>query len=330
MKKGQNFKVNKSMKIGVLMGGDSSEREISLLTGEQIYNALLEAGYFALPLDIHRDTLRLIKESEIDIAFIALHGRGGEDGAIQGYLELLGIPYTGSGILASALSLAKVQTKRILLYHQIPTPKFQVLYKNRLTKPDIENEVLSDMEVRSTTGNIGIDLPLVVKPNREGSTIGVSIVRSKDELPPAIEKAFTYDEVILVEEYIAGREASVGILNEKPLPPIEIVPASGFYDYQAKYFRDDTEYIIPARFDQSTISKLQELALKTHFAIGCLGISRVDFRIDEAGNPWVLEINSIPGMTSHSLVPKSAAFIGISFPQLVQEILKSAEVKRKI
>lgn len=303
-----------SQKIGVLMGGDSSEREVSLRSGRAMEAALRRRGYHVAGLVVSSSVAMDLKKEEIEIAVIALHGRGGEDGAIQGLLEVMGIPYTGSGIAASAIGINKVLTKRLLEYHGLPTPRYAVLrgsVQDHLSLP------------------LGFELPVVLKPACEGSTIGVSIVREERDFSSALEQAFSYGPMVLVEDYIDGQEATVGILEEEPLPVIEIVPKEEFYNYEAKYTPGKTEYILPARLPLATYREVQQLAVKVHQAIDCEGYSRVDMRVDRKFRPFALEINTLPGMTETSLLPKAAQDAGIGYDDLVERILASALKKSR-
>jgi D-alanine-D-alanine ligase len=303
----------KSKKIGVLMGGLSREREISLRTGKAIGKALVEKGYKACTIDMGRDIAEKLTKEKIEIAFVALHGRYGEDGTIQGMLELMGIPYTGSGVLASALALHKIMAKKILLHEKIPTPSFEFLRREEIEK--------------EASKKVSLPLPVVVKPAREGSTIGISVVRKEDELLHALREAGKYDEEILVETFMKGKEITVGILNDIPLPIIEIAPKSGFYDYHSKYTKGETEYIIPAQIPREKYLHAQEMSLGAFRAIGCSGCARVDLMTDEEGNPFVIDINTMPGMTETSLLPKAAEYVGISFGELAERILLGAALK---
>ncbi len=300
-------------KIGVLMGGISSEREISLRTGKTIEAALRKKGYRVVGIDVDKDIADRLRKEGIEVAFIALHGRYGEDGTIQGLLEIMGIPYTGSGVLASAIAINKVITKRLLEYHQIPTPRYTVFKKDE-----------AGADYQKSLESHGFEYPVVVKPSSEGSTIGVTIVRDEGELLEAMNLAFSYGSEVLMEEYIPGREITVGVLDETPLPVIEIVPKEEFYDYQAKYTKGMTEYIIPARLSDGLYKKVQDLGLRVYEVLGCKGVSRVDMRVDREDNPYVLEINTVPGMTETSLIPMAAKEIGIDFPELIERILESA------
>ncbi|MFH2013066.1 MAG: D-alanine--D-alanine ligase [Pseudomonadota bacterium] len=300
-------------KIGVLMGGLSAEREISLLSGSAILSALIERGHNACSIFVGRDVNQRMIDEGIDIAFIALHGRWGEDGTIQGILEIMGIPYTGSSVLASALAMNKPMTKRVLNFYKLRTPKFQVLNKAEI----IEGKLKKIIKLK---------FPLVVKPVSEGSSVGVTIVENKEGLAKAADEAGKYTEQIMVEEFIRGSEIAVGILNGRPLPVIEIVPKSGLYDYSSKYTKGMTDYILPARLTEDQLSEVQDIALKSYKAIDCHGVARVDMILDLKGNPYILEINTIPGMTHTSLLPKAADYVGLSFNLLVEEILQSARL----
>ncbi len=295
------------------MGGLSREREISLRTGKAILRALIEKGYPASPIDVGQEIAETLIKEKIEIAFIALHGRYGEDGTIQGMLELMGIPYTGSGVLASALALDKIMAKKFFVCENIPTPTYEVFQRDEIDK--------NLLRVPS------LPLPLVVKPAREGSTIGVSIVRKEEELVPALREAGKYDDEILLEEFMKGKEITVGILHDIPLPIIEIVPRSGFYDYHSKYTKGETEYIIPARIPREQYLYAQEISLKAFHVLGCSGCARVDLMTDEGGNPFVIDVNTMPGMTETSLIPKAASYAGINFEDLVERILLGASLK---
>ena len=295
------------------MGGLSREREVSLRTGKAILKALIEKGYAASPIDVGQEIAETLIKEKIEIAFIALHGRYGEDGTIQGMLELMGIPYTGSGVLASALALDKIMAKKFFVCENIPTPTYEVFQRDEIDK-DL-------LRVPS------LPLPLVVKPAREGSTIGVSIVRKEEELVPALREAGKYDDEILLEEFMKGKEITVGILHDIPLPIIEIVPRSGFYDYHSKYTKGETEYIIPARIPREQYLYAQEISLKAFHVLGCSGCARVDLMTDEGGNPFVIDVNTMPGMTETSLIPKAASYAGINFEDLVERILLGASLK---
>jgi D-alanine-D-alanine ligase len=298
--------------IGVLLGGLSAEREISLRTGTAALQALRQLGYRAQAIDVGTDLPSQLREAGVEVAFIALHGRFGEDGRVQGLLEMLQIPYTGSGVLASSVAIDKVVTKQLLRYHRLPTPEFDFI------RPGDSNE---DLFSRCR------ELPLVVKPSREGSTIGISIARSRDELRQGIDAAADLDGSVLVEEFIAGAELTVAVLNGTALPIIQIVPKGGFYDYQAKYTAGQTEYLLPAPIDPASTAQIQQAAASAYRALGCRGAARVDFMLRDA-EFYCLEVNTIPGMTETSLLPKAAAAAGIEFGQLVEQILFDADLDK--
>ncbi|MCX5885863.1 MAG: D-alanine--D-alanine ligase [Proteobacteria bacterium] len=306
--------ISKRKRIAVLMGGQSSEREISLRTGQAILKALQDRGYRAFPIDAGSDIAFRLREGKVDIAFIALHGRLGEDGTIQGLLEVMGIPYTGSGVMASALSMNKVMSKKVFDFHKIPTPEFQ--YGDVAA---LKGEKIDEC--------CAIGFPMVVKPVEEGSTIGITIVRKKRELAGAVKKASAFGDTVLFERFIRGREVTVGVLDGRPLPIIEIAPREGFYDYHAKYTKGFTEYILPARLKKTSYARVQEFGVKAYQALGCEGVARVDFMVDEEERPYCLEVNTVPGMTETSLLPKAAKAVGIDFNELVETILAGARLR---
>jgi D-alanine-D-alanine ligase len=300
-------------RIGVLMGGFSAEREVSLMSGKGVLKALLEKGYQAVPIEVGDDIFKRLMEEKIEVAFIALHGRLGEDGCIQGMLEILRIPYTGSGVLASAIGMNKVFSKRIFEQMGIPVPPYMVIRKKERDK----------VVIPPTIG-----IPFVVKPSREGSSVGVSIVRNIAEAENAFTKAFKFGDEIIVEKYIAGREISVAILDDTPLGAIEIRPKGGeFYDYRVKYSDGLAEHILPAPLRPEKYKEALDLSLRAHRALSCEGATRVDLMFDLQENFYVLEVNTIPGMTEISLLPEIARGAGISFPDLVERILLSARLK---
>ena len=298
------------------MGGISAEREISLRTGEAIQKALLKKKYKVYPIDVNTSLAQTLIKKKIQVAFIALHGRWGEDGIVQGLLEIMQIPYTGSGVLASALALNKGMTKKILSYHRLPTADFQIISAEEIKCADFYRK-------------IKIPLPSVIKPIAEGSTIGTTIVKQKKHLRDACRQAARFDQHILIERFIEGKEITTGILNGEALPLIEIVPKAGFYCFQSKYTPGNTEYIIPARIKKSLALKIQQTAIKAYHAIGCEGAARVDFMLNHKNSkPYILEINTIPGMTETSLLPMAAQHVRISFENLVEKILLNARLKR--
>ena len=295
-------------RIGVLMGGLSAEREVSLKSGAAVHGALLAQGYDAVAIDVGRDLAEVLQREGIQVAFIALHGRYGEDGCVQGVLELLQIPYTGSGVLASAMAMHKLYSKQIFAANGILTAPFRCYRRGE----SIE------------AADIPFGLPLVVKPVQEGSSVGVSIVKAYADLPAAVSEAFRHDDEILVEQFIKGQEVQVGILGNRPIGAIEIVPKNEFYDFEAKYTDGMAEHIFPARLSPELYEKAQSVGLAAHGALGCRGYSRVDLLVTEEGDCHVLEVNTLPGMTALSLLPEIAAKgAGIGFEGLVCQIVES-------
>ena len=306
-----------NVRIGVLMGGRSSERDISLKTGRAVYQALIRRGYDAVAIDVTDRLHRDLEDQKVAIAFLSLHGPGGEDGAVQGFLETMGIPYTGSGIRASAVGMHKAATKMLLAAHGIPLPAGTVVWE--CDRPSLA-KVLRQTKLR---------LPIVVKPVSQGSTIGVTIIRHSRQWKEALTLAHRYDPEAMVESYIPGHEATVSILGTaaegpKVLPAIEIVASDGFYDFAAKYQKGRTRYLCPAPLPPKVVHHISELARRTYEVLGCEGAARVDFRITPRGRPYVLEINTAPGMTETSLLPMAAAQVGIAYDDLVEQILQSA------
>lgn len=307
-------------KIGVLMGGRSPEREISLRTGEAIYNALEKLGNTAVKIDVGYDVVERVKKESVELAFLALHGKYGEDGTVQGLLEMIGIPYTGSGVLASSLAMDKIAAKKIFSYEGLPTPQFLVM----------ESTTAKNLGLQTAAEKIysEMGLPLVVKAPTQGSTIGITFVHQKEDLVGALELAFQYDHSALVEQFIKGTEITASVLgNENPiaLPLIEIISTTGIYDYEAKYTAGMSEHIIPPRIPKERQDVIRDLAVRTFKAIGCRGLARVDFMLDRYGNPFILEVNTIPGMTATSLFPDAARAAGIEFPELIDRIIKLAQ-----
>lgn len=300
--------------VGVLMGGLSKEREISLKSGNAVLDALLLKGYDAVPIDVGREVNGTLKSKGVEVAFLALHGRYGEDGCIQGVLETLAIPYTGSSVMASALAMDKYLTKDIARAEGLPVGN------DRFLDAHWQNfdEFLQSCD---------LPFPLIVKPSREGSTIGISKVSDAAQLQKALREAVLLDSRVLVEEFISGREVTVAVLNGEPLPIVEVVPKSGFYDFDSKYTAGATQYFCPADLPAEITQKLQTYARRLYRRIGCEGVARADFIISSQQIPYFLEINTLPGMTSTSLVPKSAAAAGIPFADLVEKILLSARLK---
>lgn len=290
---------SKKKKVGVLMGGVSEEREISLRTGAAVLNALIEKGYDVTAIDAGRDLCARLTEEGVRAAFIALHGRLGEDGCVQGLLEVMGIPYTGSGVRASSTAMDKITAKKIFEYHGIRTPRF-------------------------SSGGTGLKLPLMVKPAGQGSAIGVCVVRKKAGLKKALMQAGAYGSGVVVEQFIEGREITIAILDGKALPIIEIRPKSGLYDYTAKYTKGMTEFIVPALIAKRAAASAAAAALSAYKALGCSGAARVDIMLDKRNVPYVLEVNTVPGLTEMSLFPKAAAAAGITYQRLVEMMLAGA------
>ena len=332
------------MKVAVLMGGRSSEREISLRTGQGVAQALRNLGHdvtsvdaadgavltagqeestarpraavLALPVSGMLAAVQSPAVTGADVVFIALHGTYGEDGTIQAALELAGKTYTGSGVLASAIAMDKAMSKRVFEREAIPTPHWVVL-ESGVPGSNVDTSLLGGY-------------PLVVKPNAEGSTVGLTIVKHPSELNAALEKAGRHDSQILIEQYIEGREVTVAVVGEEAYPVVEIEPKSGFYDYEAKYTKGMTTYTCPAELEKEEARLLRELAVECAGALGCRGVVRVDFRIDEDGEPWVLEVNTVPGMTPTSLVPMAAKAKGLTYDQLVGRIVDMAVADAKL
>ncbi len=301
-----------SRKIGVLLGGVSSEREVSLRTGEAVLKALRERGHDAIPIYVDGDIDVALRQEQIDVAFIALHGRLGEDGCVQGLLELLGIPYTGSDVMASALAMHKGKAKELFRLHNLPTPAYYTL-----TADDLG-------DLPGAHGDFGF--PCVVKPIREGSSVCVAICQSLEELAPAVERALCFDHEVLVERFIAGREVSVAVLDNRALGACEIAPREGFYDYQNKYTKGATDYFVPPRLSPERYRGVLAQAQRAHKAHRCAGASRVDMIVSDSGNEFILEVNTVPGLTPTSLLPKIADAAGISFGELCEMMLAGASL----
>ena len=298
-------------KVAVLLGGKSAEREISLMSGNGVLKALRSKGVDAHPFDPAERDLAELKQEKFARCFIALHGRGGEDGTLQGALEAMGIPYTGSGVLGSAIGMDKWRSKMIWLANGLPTPRYRILAAG-----DDWHAVAQEL-----------GLPLIVKPANEGSTLGLTKVTQAAQLPPAYELAARkYHDIALAESFIDGPEYTASILGDVALPLIRIVAPQGNYDYQNKYFTDDTQYLCPCGLPADQEAALKELALNAFRLVGCIGWGRVDLMLDAAGKPWLLEVNTSPGMTGHSLVPMAARAVGISYEDLCLKILEGAHV----
>lgn len=300
----------KKKRVGILMGGLSPERDVSIRTGEAIFSALAERGYNVTKVLVDRDIDRVLRQDPIDVAFIALHGTYGEDGCIQGLLEISGIPYTGPGVTESAIAMDKLKSKELFRLYNVPTPPYYV----------IDASQLSDID--AIHGSFGY--PVFVKPRRQGSSIGIGRGNDIAELKRCCEDAAKFDSSILVERFIAGREMSVGLLDGKALGAIEIVPQKGVFDYQAKYQKGQTEYHFPARLSPAMYQGIQRIAERAVQAIGTMGAVRVDLLVTEGENEYVLEINTLPGMTPTSLLPKIAMGAGYDFGGLCEAILARA------
>lgn len=312
---------NKNQVVAVVMGGPSAEREISLNTGKAIASALREAGYTnVVELDLDPKNFgKQLAECNAEVVFNAVHGLYGEDGRLQTLLEIRDMPYTGSGMIASVVCMDKALTKRMLRDAGVPTPDCQII---NAKEQGIKEKIMQHFS-----------LPVVVKPASQGSSIGVEIVKDEAQLDEALANAFKYCRDILVEEFIGGWELTVAMMRKDgevvALPVIHIAPHSGNYDYYSKYTKGATEYICPADLDEATTKKVQEIAKHAYEVLGCSGVARADVMLDSEGNGYVLEINTVPGMTATSLVPKAAAAAGISFPELCDIILQSASLDNK-
>ncbi|HMK61638.1 MAG TPA: D-alanine--D-alanine ligase [Dissulfurispiraceae bacterium] len=306
-------------RIGVLAGGLSAEREVSLRSGNAIHKALLERGYDAVFIDAAKDIYTAIVENNVEIAFIALHGGHGENGSLQGFLEVIGVPYTGSGVLASAVAMDKAASKKIFMYHGIPVPSFKIIHRKELP------EEMDASVARILLGGsmIDFDMPWVVKPSTEGSSIGVHIVKNKEDLLPALNDAFKYGEEVIIERFVKGREIQIGVLGDRVLGGVEVRPSLEFYSYEAKYTPGLTSYILPPDVSEHEYDMLKSTALRANKALGCAGATRIDMILAEE-KAYMLEVNTIPGMTETSLLPKIAGLAGYGFADLVEEILKSA------
>ena len=308
-------------RVAVMMGGDSAEREVSLNSGNAALVALQSQGIDAFAMDVsfkqgnEKNICQQLNSENFDIAFIALHGRGGEDGVIQGVLEAQGISYTGCGVLASAIGMDKLRTKLLWTGNKLPTPAFEL----------VESIDVSAKRVTEIAEQLGF--PVMVKPVHEGSSIGMNKAVDKQSLSDALQTAAEYDDQILVEKWITGKEYTCAVLNGQALPLIELETSRDFYDYQAKYINDDTQYHCPCDLTQEKQQQYQSLVLQAFNSVGAKGWGRVDFMCDEQGQPWLIEINTVPGLTSHSLVPMAAKVSGLNFEELIVQILATADIK---
>lgn len=300
----------KQQKIAVLMGGTSAEREISLQSGQAVLNALLNQGFNAHAIDPKHFPVATLKEQGFDRVFNILHGRGGEDGSMQGLLEQIGIPYTGCRVMASALTMDKMRTKMLWKAFGLPVADMVV----------VTRETVSQLNAQEVVAKLG--LPLMVKPSLEGSSVGLTKVDKVEDLDAAVQTALKFDNTILIEEWLDGEEFTVPVLGNDVLPAVKIVPEGEFYDYDAKYLSDNTQYFCPAGLTDEKEHEIRQLAKRAFDVVGCYGWSRIDIMTDAKGNFRLVEVNTNPGMTSHSLFPKSAATIGYNFEQLVVNILE--------
>lgn len=292
------------------MGGLSPEREVSIVTGNSVLEAINRKGLIALPIHVDHNIGETLKSNPIDLAFLALHGTFGEDGCIQGLLEYFKIPYTGSGVLGSALAYDKLKSKEILKFHGIPTADYEVFNKNQ--------------EIRRN-----LELPVVVKPTNQGSSLGVTVVHKEIEWKPALDTAFAYSDEVIAEKFIEGKLLAIGMNGITPMPIVHIRPKSGFYDYEAKYTSGKTEYICPADIGENEAERCRQTATQVLRVLKGRGFPRVDVILDAHGIPQVLEMNTIPGMTPTSLLPMAAREMGLGFDDLVIEILKTARLDYK-
>ncbi len=297
-------------KVAVLMGGWSAEREVSLNSGQAVLDALVRQGINAVGIDADEDICQRLKQENISHVFNMMHGRGGEDGVIQGVLDVLRIPYTGSGVLGSALSMDKMRCKQLWLGLALPTPEYQILG--------------SEEDCQQAIAKLGF--PMMIKPVLEGSSIGISKVKNAAEMLPAWQKATACGGAIMAERFIEGDEYTATILGERVLPMIRLETDNDFYDYQAKYVSNDTRYVCPCGLDELLERDLADLVKRAFAAVMAKNWGRVDFMIDKNGQPWLIEVNTVPGMTDHSLVPMAAKHAGLSFDELVLNILQGAEI----
>jgi D-alanine-D-alanine ligase len=308
-------------RIAVLAGGESREREVSIRSGSKVFSSLKRQGYDVVMIDPDENLAFNLKKEKIDVVFIALHGRYGEDGCIQGLLETLKIPYTGSGVLASALAMNKIASKRIFERLNIPTSPYYVIDPEKTLYEQVK-DILNKLK-----------MPLIAKPVSEGSSIGVEIIKKVENIEPVLARILREFKNAFVEEYIDGQEVTVGILGSGPklraLPVLELIPRKEFYDYEAKYTPGMTEFVIPAQLSPEVTEEVQNTALRAHKALGCHGVSRVDMIVDKMGKPWVCDVNSIPGLTDLSDLPAQAQAAGISYDELIEEILESSLTREK-
>ncbi len=303
----------KDKRVGILMGGMSAEHEVSLASGEAIYAALTGRGYDATRVFVDRDVDQVLRQEQIDVAFVALHGAYGEDGCVQGLLELMGIPYTGPGVCESALAMDKLKSKELFRLHNVPTPPYYVLDADEID------------DVASLHGSFGF--PAFVKPRRQGSSIGAGRANDIDELKARCEDALRFDDSVLIERFVDGHEVAIGVLDGRALGAVEIVSKREFYDYKAKYQPGHSEYHCPPRLPATRLENVMRIAERAVHALGATGAVRVDMLVTDGANEYALEVNTLPGMTPTSLLPKIAAYAGYEFPDLCEQILSGASLK---
>lgn len=314
------------MKVAVLKGGSSLERQVSLRSGARIAEALRAKGHEVVEIDVDQGLVQRLEETAPEAVFIALHGRGGEDGTVQELLEILELPFTGCGVLSSIQCMDKAVTKLILQKHGVPTPRF-VTFNDTAFRNLGAADALAGIEA-------SLGYPVVVKPARQGSALGIKFAASAEELPAALVSAFSYDDRVLIEQFVSGREIAVSVLDGEALPAVEAVPIGGdFYDFESRYEIGKTEYVCPAEVDDATAARLAELAERTYELLGCHGFARVDFMVPTdphsfGGEPQVLEVNSIPGLTQTSLMPMAAEAAGTSFEELAERLLATAHSRQ--
>lgn len=305
-----------TLKIAVLYGGVSKEREVSISSSKGVIEALKKNGHDVVAIDFHPERLHEVIDLKVDLVFIALHGKFGEDGSVQGLLDMLNIPYVGSGVLASALAMDKYKAKQMFNSVDIPTAKGKLYQITEDTNiEEINNDIKENFEV-----------PFVIKPNREGSTVGLTIVKNMDQIEDAIKRATESDSYILVEQFIKGKELTVPVLGkkneEKALPIIEIIPKNELYDYESKYSQGGSEHIIPARISEELTEKIKKYAVLAHQVLGCETYSRADFLLTDDGKPYILEVNTLPGMTPTSLFPDSAKAVNMSYEEMIEKLVQ--------
>jgi D-alanine-D-alanine ligase len=304
-------------RVALLKGGPSLERQVSLRSGARVQDALERLGHGVTPIDVGVDLVKRLRDAAPDVAFIAVHGRDGEDGALQELLEIAGVPYTGSGVLACMRAWDKVLAKGLMLEQGIPTPEFFAFSQTAFRELGAA-ALLPEMEQR-------LDFPIVVKPASGGSALGIRFARTAADVPGAMVSAFSYDSRVLLERHVAGRDLAVSLLDGEPLPVVEAIPREDdFYDFESRYEIGRTDFACPADLPGDATERAQELAVRTHDLLGCAGFARVDLMLDGEGELWVLEANLVPGLTDTSLLPQAAEAAGISFDQLVERILELA------